>query len=401
MSRWDSKPRDRSRSRERSYNTPSSYQSTSYQPPQSYQQPTSYIQSVPTQTTYNNTTYNGASTGYGGSGGYSSQPQQQSGSYSNGGLGSKLSTVNWSSHNLIEFEKNFYVEHPSVQSMSELEINEFRRRHEITVQGTNIPKPVRSFAEACYPEYILSAVQSAGFNEPTPIQCQGWPMALSGRDMIGIAQTGSGKTLAFILPAIVHINAQPLLSRGDGPIALVLSPTRELAMQTLNECNKFGTSSKLKCTCIYGGVPKYQQAKDLRNGVEICIATPGRLIDFLEMNATNLRRVTYLVLDEADRMLDMGFEPQIRKIVSQIRPDRQTLLWSATWPTQIQSLARDFTHDAIQVNVGSAEMKANADVSNILNHKYNIHYYGICNEYLNIYDDIELINTAPLIDVTA
>ena len=114
---------------------------------------------------------------------------------------------------------------------------------------------------------------------------------------------------------------------------------------------------------MYGGIPKGPQARELRNGVEILIATPGRLIDFLEMRATNLKRVTYLVLDEADRMLDMGFEPQIRKILSQIRPDRQTLLWSATWPREIQALARDFTKDPIQVTVGSLTLSANADVS--------------------------------------
>ena len=157
-------------------------------------------------------------------------------------------------------------------------------------------------------------------------------MALSGRDMIGIAATGSGKTLSYCLPSIVHINAQPQLQYGDGPIVLVLAPTRELAVQIQTECSKFGKSSRIRNTCVYGGAPKGPQIRDLARGVEICIATPGRLIDMLEAGKTNLKRVTYLVLDEADRMLDMGFEPQIRKIVDQIRPDRQTLMWSATWP---------------------------------------------------------------------
>lgn len=134
--------------------------------------------------------------------------------------------------------------------------------------------------------------------------------------MIGIAQTGSGKTLAFVLPAILHINDQPRLQRGDGPIALVLSPTRELAMQTAQECLRFGRSSRIYHTCVYGGVSKIYQRRDLERGVHIVIATPGRLLDFLEMGVTNLRRVTFLVLDEADRMLDMGFEPQIKKILS-------------------------------------------------------------------------------------
>merc|ERR1719245_1709908 len=184
-----------------------------------------------------------------------------------------------------------------------------------------IPRPVRSFAEANFPGYILKEIAAAGFSTPTAIQAQGWPMAMSGSDVIGIAQTGSGKTLSFILPGIVHINAQPLLERGDGPIVLVLAPTRELAKQIKQECDKFGYSSNVKNTCVYGGAPKRDQANDLRNGVEIVIATPGRLLDFLDAGTTNLRRVTYLVLDEADRMLDMGFEPQIRKVLGQIRPD--------------------------------------------------------------------------------
>lgn len=166
--------------------------------------------------------------------------------------------------------------------------------------------------------YILSALKASGFAAPTPIQSQGWPMALSGRDMVGIAETGSGKTLAYSLPAIVHINAQPYLQPGDGPIVLILAPTRELAVQIQTECRKFGGSSRIRNTCVYGGVPRGQQIRDLTKGVEIVIATPGRLIDMLESGKTNLRRVTYLVLDEADRMLDMGFEPQIRKIVDQV-----------------------------------------------------------------------------------
>ncbi|CAG2061733.1 unnamed protein product [Timema podura] len=139
--------------------------------------------------------------------------------------------------------------------------------------------------------------------------------------MVGIAQTGSGKTLSYTLPAIVHINNQPRLSRGDGPIVLILAPTRELAQQIQTVANDFGSSSQIRNTCVFGGAPKGNQARDLEKGVEIVIATPGRLIDFLESGKTNLKRCTYLVLDEADRMLDMGFEPQIRKIIEQIRRD--------------------------------------------------------------------------------
>merc|ERR1711981_165403 len=208
--------------------------------------------------------------------------------------------------------------------------------------------------------------KAQGFAKPTPIQSQGWPMALSGRDVVGVAETGSGKTLTYCLPSIVHINAQPLLAPGDGPIVLILAPTRELAVQIKQEIDKFGKSSRIRNTCVYGGASKHPQIRDLQNGVEICICTPGRMIDFLEKGKTNLRRVTYLCLDEADRMLDMGFEPQLRKIVGQIRPDRQTLLWSATWPKEIRQLANDFQQDFIQVTIGSAELSANHRITQVV-----------------------------------
>jgi ATP-dependent RNA helicase DDX5/DBP2 len=172
--------------------------------------------------------------------------------------------------------------------------------------------------------------------------------------------------LTYCLPAIVHINAQPLLAPGDGPIVLVLAPTRELAVQIQQEITKFGKSSRIRNTCVYGGVPKGGQIRDLAKGVEVCIATPGRLIDMLESGKTNLRRVTYLVLDEADRMLDMGFEPQIRKILGQIRPDRQTCMWSATWPKEVRALASDYLNNFIQVNIGSLELSANHRITQVV-----------------------------------
>ncbi|KAG6333331.1 hypothetical protein ID866_5764 [Astraeus odoratus] len=283
-----------------------------------------------------------------------------------GGLGGGLRPIDWSAQKLERFEKNFYVEDKRVSSLSERDVEDFRRSKEIKVQGRGVPRPVRSFDEAGFPEYIMASIRAQGFSAPTPIQCQAWPMALSGRDVVAIAQTGSGKTISFALPAMLHINAQPLLAPGDGPIALVLAPTRELAVQIQQECTKFGSSSRIRNTAIYGGAPKGPQIRDLQRGVEVVIATPGRLIDMLETQKTNLRRVTYLVLDEADRMLDMGFEPQIRKIVSQIRPDRQTLMFSATWPKDVQKLASDFLKDMIQVNIGSMELTANHNIQQIV-----------------------------------
>jgi ATP-dependent RNA helicase DDX5/DBP2 len=284
----------------------------------------------------------------------------------------------WKSEDLPPFEKNFYQECAAISQLNVSEVEAIRKSMDITIYGQNVPKPARHFHEANFPEAILKTLERLGFKQPTAIQCQGWPMAMSGRDMIGIAETGSGKTLAYLLPALVHIMAQPRLRPGDGPVALVLAPTRELAVQIQEEVKKFCPGSygysadsasmvlRLRSTCVYGGVPKYPQSKELQRGVEILIATPGRLIDHLEAGKTNLKRVTYLVLDEADRMLDMGFEDQIRKIVDQIRPDRQTLLWSATWPKEVQQLAADYLHDEIQVRVGSLDIAANHRVQQII-----------------------------------
>ncbi|KYK56655.1 ATP-dependent RNA helicase dbp-2 [Drechmeria coniospora] len=283
-----------------------------------------------------------------------------------GALGAGLQKQTWDLATLPKFEKSFYKESPEVANRSPAEVDEFRRKHQMTIHGVEVPKPVETFDEAGFPRYVMDEVKAQGFPAPTAIQSQGWPMALSGRDVVGIAETGSGKTLTYCLPAIVHINAQPLLAPGDGPIVLVLAPTRELAVQIQQEITKFGRSSRIRNTCVYGGVPKGPQIRDLSRGVEVCIATPGRLIDMLEAGKTNLRRVTYLVLDEADRMLDMGFEPQIRKIIEQIRPDRQTLMWSATWPKEVRAMASDFLNDFIQVNIGSMDLSANHRITQIV-----------------------------------
>jgi superfamily II DNA/RNA helicase len=267
---------------------------------------------------------------------------------------------------LPPFQKHFYKEHPNVTARSDGEIQAFFEAKQVTFRGRNIPKPVFQFEEACFPDYIMQTIARNNWTAPTSIQSVGWPMALSGHDVVGIAQTGSGKTASFIIPGIVHINHQPYLEQGDGPIVLVLVPTRELAQQVAQVASEFGQTSYINNCCVYGGAPKGPQIRSLEKGVEICIATPGRLIDFLESRKTNLRRTTYLVLDEADRMLDMGFEPQIRKIIEQVRPDRQVLMWSATWPKEVRQLAEEFLVDYTQVNVGALSLHANHNILQIV-----------------------------------
>ncbi|XP_034544247.1 probable ATP-dependent RNA helicase DDX5 isoform X1 [Notolabrus celidotus] len=283
-----------------------------------------------------------------------------------GNPGERLRKKHWNLDELPKFQKNFYQEHPDTARRPLQEVEQYRRNKEVTVKGRECPKPILKFHEAAFPSYVMDIISKQNWTDPTPIQSQGWPVALSGKDMVGIAQTGSGKTLAYLLPAIVHIQHQPFLEHGDGPICLVLAPTRELAQQVQQVAAEYGRVSRLKSTCIYGGAPKGPQIRDLERGVEICIATPGRLIDFLECGKTNLRRCTYLVLDEADRMLDMGFEPQIRKIVEQIRPDRQTLMWSATWPKEVRQLAEDFLKDYVQINIGALQLSANHNILQIV-----------------------------------
>ncbi|KAG6442205.1 hypothetical protein O3G_MSEX002192 [Manduca sexta] len=295
---------------------------------------------------------------FGGSGGFGSKKDFTG--------GQNMRRPNWETMSLQPFNKDFYNPHPTVLERSAYEVESYRNQHEITVSGVEVPNPIQHFEEANFPDYVCQAIKGQGYKDPTPIQAQGWPIAMSGKNLVGVAQTGSGKTLAYILPATVHINNQPPIRRGDGPIALVLAPTRELAQQIQQVASDFGNTSYVRNTCVFGGAPKREQARDLERGVEIVIATPGRLIDFLEKGTTNLQRCTYLVLDEADRMLDMGFEPQIRKIIEQIRPDRQTLMWSATWPKEVRKLAEDYLGDYVQINIGSLQLSANHNILQIV-----------------------------------
>ncbi|KAK9113717.1 hypothetical protein Syun_020514 [Stephania yunnanensis] len=284
----------------------------------------------------------------------------------------------------------------------------YSRQHEITVTGDDVPPPFISFESTGFPSEILrevryllreelmsyasafrseqkatlscsslhqqaatvymrddnaSSVHNAGFSAPTPIQAQAWPIALQSRDLVAIAKTGSGKTLGYLIPGFIHLKRcrnNPQL----GPTVLVLSPTRELATQIQDEAVKFSRSSRISCTCLYGGAPKGPQLRDIERGTDIVVATPGRLNDILEMRKISLRQVSYLVLDEADRMLDMGFEPQIRKIVKEVPPRRQTLMFTATWPKEVRKIAADLLVHPVQVNIGSIdELVANKAIT--------------------------------------
>ena len=254
------------------------------------------------------------------------------------------------------FRKDFYKEVPELAEMTAEEVNDYREELEdIKVRGKNCPKPIKSWAQCGISSKILEILKRNLFERPTPIQAQGIPIIMSGRDMIGIAKTGSGKTLAFLIPMFRHILDQPALEVDDGPIAIIMTPTRELATQITKECRKFTRHLNLNVIAVYGGTNISEQIAELKRGAEILVCTPGRMIDMLAANngrVTNLRRVTYIVLDEADRMFDMGFEPQVTKILDNVRPDRQTVMFSATFPKKMEDLARKALHKPIEVAIG-------------------------------------------------
>ncbi|KAJ6848384.1 putative DEAD-box ATP-dependent RNA helicase 40 isoform X1 [Iris pallida] len=241
--------------------------------------------------------------------------------------------------------------------------NAYRAHHEVTAVGDNIPTPFMTFEATGFPPEILREMHLAGFVSPTPIQAQTWPIALQSRDIVAIANTGSGKTLGYLIPAFIHIR-RCQNNPQFGPKVLVLAPTRELATQIQDEALKFGCSSRVSCTCLYGGAPKGPQLKEIEHGADIVVATPGRLNDILEMRKINFHQISLLVLDEADRMLDMGFEPQIRKIVNEIPLRRQTLMYTATWPKEVRKIASDLLVNPVQVTIGSVdELAANKSIT--------------------------------------
>ena len=220
--------------------------------------------------------------------------------------------------------------------------------------------PIESFEDMKLDREIALSIKAHGFDKPTPIQAQGIPVILSGCDVLGCAETGSGKTAAFSIPMIHYCvsmsDAYGATRRGDGPTAIVLAPTRELAQQIEKETKAFSQSidkRRFETAIVVGGSSMSEQRGDLRNGVECVVATPGRLIDHIHQNNTNLRRTSFLVLDEADRLLDMGFEQQILEILNTTPKPRQTLLFSATMPPEVEDLAGKYLVKPVKVKVGT------------------------------------------------
>jgi ATP-dependent RNA helicase DDX42 len=269
-------------------------------------------------------------------------------------------------HSIMQYHpivKNVYQEHPAVAALSEETVQQLRDDLGISIEGQNIPTPCVSFAHFQLASSLLNIISRDDLTEPSAIQKQAIPCALSGRNIIAIAQTGSGKTLAYLIPALMHIRQQPALAHREGPMVLVLVPTRELAEQVYYEAKRYSKAAGFNAYVLFGGANKTEQFKELQRGLHLLIATPGRLIDIIRMKGTNLQRVSMLILDEADRMLDLGFEEQVTAIASSIRPDRQTLLLSATFPKRIQKLCQTIVgKDVIRINIEGQFGQLNPDI---------------------------------------
>lgn len=278
--------------------------------------------------------------------------------------------------------KDLHWSKKDLKDMTERDWRIFREDYEIVVKGGRVAHPMRNWKETNLPKKIYDIIVESGFTEPTPIQRQAIPIGLQNRDIIGVAETGSGKTLAFLIPLLVWITSLPKDNRAEtedlGPYALILAPTRELAQQIEEEAIKFAKPLDIRTALIIGGVSREVQGMQLRSGVEIVIATPGRLIDVLSNRYLVLSRCTYVVLDEADKMIDMGFEPEVQKIleympVTNVKPDteeaededllklnwkskdkyRQTVMFTATMPPSVERLAKTFLRRPAIVYIGN------------------------------------------------
>jgi ATP-dependent RNA helicase DDX23/PRP28 len=272
-----------------------------------------------------------------------------------------------------------------LEDMRERDWRIFKEDFNISTKGGSIPNPMRSWAESALPQGLLDIVAQVGYTDPSPIQRAAIPIALQSRDLIGVAVTGSGKTAAFLLPLLVYISELPPLNdftKNDGPYAIVLAPTRELAQQIETEAKKFATPLGFKVVSIVGGHSIEEQAYQLRDGAEIIIATPGRLVDCIERRLIVLGQCCYIIMDEADRMIDLGFEEPVNKILSALpvsneKPDtdeaesaaamsqilpgankdlryRQTMMYTATMPGAVERIARAYLRRPAIVTIGQA-----------------------------------------------
>ncbi|MCL7052284.1 hypothetical protein MKW94_029918 [Papaver nudicaule] len=273
-----------------------------------------------------------------------------------------------------------------LEEMTERDWRIFREDFNISYKGSKIPRPMRNWRESNLSTELLKAVEKVGYKTPSPIQMAAIPLGLQQRDVIGIAETGSGKTAAFVLPMLTYISRLPPISEeneAEGPYAVVMAPTRELAQQIEDETVKFAHYLGIKVVSIVGGQSIEEQGFKIRQGCEVVIATPGRLIDCLERRYAVLNQCNYVVLDEADRMIDMGFEPQVMGVLdampsSNLKPEnedeeldakriyRTTYMFSATMPPAVERLARKYLRNPVVVTIGTAGKATELITQNVI-----------------------------------
>jgi ATP-dependent RNA helicase DBP3 len=262
---------------------------------------------------------------------------------------------------------NSYTEDSALTALSQTEIDKFLADNFISItdpkSSTMTFRPILNFSYLPVSNPAQRTPFKA-FKAPTPIQAAAWPYLLAGRDVIGVAETGSGKTMAFAVPCVRHILSLPEKQRNKGARAVIVSPTRELAMQSYEQIMLLAKVSGLQAVCVYGGVPKDEQRKALKTA-DIVVATPGRLNDLINEGCADLSRAKYVVLDEADRMLDKGFEEEIRKIINTTSTQRQTLMFTATWPESVRELASTFMVTPLKIAIGdnpTGDLRANTRI---------------------------------------
>jgi ATP-dependent RNA helicase DDX5/DBP2 len=304
-----------------------------------------------------------------------------------GTLGEKLGKIDWEKLKLKNIVKNIYDEDQEVANMPKEKVKEFSEEHGISFIGKKVPpNPILSFENLNINRRALSRLKKQ-FKAPTYIQSFTWPSIMNGENLVGSAETGSGKTLAFLVPIFEHVVAQT--DTQAWPKALVIAPTRELVRQIHETSLEFARDYQVHSLYAHGGSQnRSRQENDIRNlRPEVIIASPGRIIDFVENGLITLENVSMLVLDEADLLLQMGFEDQLKMILSQVRPDKQALMFSATWPSAVQHLAKKYFGEYVHLNVGSLDLTANPRVAQ--HFRFLRSYKERLSEMINIANTVE------------
>jgi len=252
---------------------------------------------------------------------------------------------------VLPFEKNIYQESPEISHLSRQDVSLNRLKWAMEVKGKDPPKPILEWIHSGFPDSLSEILKNKDYLHPTPIQSQTVPAILSGRDVICSSPTGSGEALSFLLPVLAFILKSPQLKTNEGPICLILEPTRETAFRTHQQIVELSSKLGIRASGIIGGMQVRNQIEQLRNGAEIIVSTPGRFLDLLTETNLCLKRLSHVVLDEADRMIDMGFKEQLQTILKMVRLDRQTMIFSSQQGRELEIFAAKFLTKPVEITI--------------------------------------------------